>query len=150
MDTSWLTIAISGGGGAALVALINKWKTKGDKQKDSSEYIATITDAFSQTLETVQTSSARAIEAADANFKMSTEREKRLLEIIQCDAEYKHRTDEKLAKMDERMLSLAAIISKASDCEFLKDKPNIECPVIKENLKGKDLSKCNNCDTKMT
>lgn len=148
MNLSWILILLSGGGGAALVALINKFKDKGERQRDVAEVLSTITEAFSKTLESVQSSSSRAIEAADANFRMSTEREKRLLEIIRSDDEHKRRTDEKIARFDERFAFLSAVIGKASDCKFLRDKANNECPVIKANLKGQPTTKCDNCEIK--
>ena len=133
-----LTILGGGAGGAAILALVQKIRNKGDIQKDMASVLQTITEAFDTTLTRVQESSGKAIEAADRNFNMSTEREKRLIQLLTEDADYKHKTDEKLSRMDERMVFLTAVINKSSNCKFLKNKPNTECPVIVANS-------CNDC-----
>ena len=149
-DSWWLFLLGGGAGGSIISALISKIKGKGDKEKDKAEVMTTLTSVFEGTLKMVQASAARAVEAADNNFKMSMDREQRLLEIIKVDAEYKTRMESKLADLDRKYAFRGDIINKSADCKFLKNKPNTDCPVIKANIKGLPLDsiKCDNCDAK--
>lgn len=147
-DNWWLYLLGGGAGGTALSALISKIKGKGERQKESAEAVVIITNAFEKTLKAIQDSAEAAIKVADENFKMSTDRERRLLEIISIDAEYKTRMEAKYAELDRRHIVRGEIINKAADCKFLKNKSNTECPVIKANLKGLPVERCETCDVR--
>lgn len=147
MEQSWILFLLGGGAiGSTVPAIINKIKGKGEKEKDSADVLQTITGAFEITLKAIQESSAKAIIAADENFQMSCEREKRLLDIIRCDGEYKTRVEKKIATLEALFAHRGDVINKATECKFLKDRPNIECPVIKENIKGSPKQQeCEEC-----
>ena len=151
-DSWWLYLLGGGAGGSIISALISKIKGKGDKEKDKADVLTTITNVFENTLKMVQASAARAVEASDNNFKMSMDREQRLLEIIRVDAEYKTRMENKIADLDKKYAFRGDIINKSADCKYLKNKPNTDCPVIKANIKGlpADSAKCDNCDVKVS
>ena len=133
MGESLLAILGGGAGGAVILAIIQKIRNKGDIQKDTASVLQTITAAFETTLASVQESSSKAIEAANNNFNMSMEREKRLIALLAEDAAYKIRTDKKLDELEKKYNFRGITINKATDCKFLKNKPNTECPVIVAN-----------------
>ena len=133
MGESLLAWLGGGAGGAAILALIHKIRNRGDIQKDTASVLQTITAAFETTLASVQESSSKAIEAANNNFNMSMEREKRLIALLAEDAAYKTRTDKKIDELEKKYNFRGTIINKAIDCKFLKNKPNTECPVIVAN-----------------
>lgn len=161
MDWGAFFIGIFGGGGftGIIIAIINKFRTPQEREKDEAEVTATITDVTDKLLRSISELSSKELESVQKSYElvinnyktMLTEmkndgerREKELMNIINQSQEHSNRIEKKLDDEREVRKGLNATINLAYDCEHIKGKSPERCVV----LQGRDG--CDNCTEKRT
>lgn len=157
MDWTALLVGVFGGGGltSLAIALVNKYRTPQQREKDEAEVTATITDVTDKLLHSISELSSKELESVQKSYELviqnykvilddiktdSERRDKELMSIINDNRQQAMRMEEKLDSEREVRKGLNAAINLAYDCEHIKGKSPEKCVV----LQGRETG-CENC-----
>lgn len=162
MDWTALLIGVFGGGGltSLAIALVNKYRTPQQKEKDEAEVTATITDVTDKLLHSISELSSKELESVQKSYELviqnykvilddvktdSERRDKELVKIINDNREHTNRIEKKLDEERKSRKNLNAAINLAYDCEHIKGSSPEKCVV----LQGRETG-CDNCSERQT